>query len=86
MKFSKYMILEHRCRNCGGCLEKCPEKAIRRTDRDVCQIDEELCSHCGLCVEICQLQAIKKSFSISTFLKSLGDTLEERGKGYAGNN
>ena len=71
MRFKKYVILEDRCKNCGACLEICPDDAIMRTDRDVCKIDESLCSYCGMCIEACQVQALKKTFSISTFFRSL---------------
>jgi NADH-quinone oxidoreductase subunit F len=71
LRFTKYVILEDRCKFCGACLEGCPEKAIVRTDRDVCTIDEDACSFCGLCLEVCQAQAVKKVFSVSVFLKSL---------------
>ena len=71
MRFTKYVILEDRCKFCGACLEACPENAIMRTDRDVCRIDEELCTFCGACMDVCQVQAVKKVFSVSVFLKSL---------------
>ena len=71
MRFTKYEILEDRCKDCGTCLEECPEDAIRRTEGDVCTIDQERCSYCGICVEVCQLKAVKTTFSFSTFLRSL---------------
>lgn len=80
MRFRKYKILADRCKDCGGCLEECSEKAIHRTERDVCEIDEALCTYCGVCVEVCQLKAVKMTFSISTFLKSLRDFKRKGGK------
>ncbi|UCF58026.1 MAG: 4Fe-4S binding protein [Deltaproteobacteria bacterium] len=71
MRFSKYVVLKDRCKNCGACLEVCPDDAIMRTERDVCEIDEDLCSFCGMCMEVCQVQAVKKALSASVFLKSL---------------
>ena len=71
LRFSKYVILEDRCKNCGACLEVCPDNAITRTEGDVCEIDEDLCSFCGMGMEVCQVQAVKKALSVSVFLKSL---------------
>jgi len=45
LRFRKYEVLEDRCKNCGGCLEECPDSAMRRTEKDICEIDEELCSY-----------------------------------------
>ena len=82
MRFRKYEILADRCKFCGGCLENCPEGAIERTERDVCEINEDLCSYCGICKEVCQLKAVKLTFSVSTFLKSLRFSLSARAKRY----
>lgn len=40
------------CRNCGKCLEVCPENAIRDTN-DGHRIDYTKCTSCGICVKNC---------------------------------
>ena len=83
MKFSKYEILEERCKNCGACLEICPDKAIMHTEKDVCRIDQALCSYCGMCIEACQVNAVKKTFSISVLFGNWGGSKERSIKIYA---
>ncbi len=83
MRFSKYVILEDRCKNCGACLEICPDDAIMRTEKDACEIDQTHCSYCGMCIEVCQVQAIKKTFSISVFFGNLRASKERSDKIYA---
>ena len=83
LRFTKYEILEDRCKDCGTCLEECPEGAIKRTEKDICEIDEERCSYCGICMDVCELKAVKKTFNISTFLKSLKKSKENGGRSHA---
>lgn len=71
LKVKKFRILAERCKNCGVCLEKCPEGAIARNHADICEILEDSCSFCGICKEVCQVQAVKETFSAWLFWKHL---------------
>lgn len=74
MEYSKYVILEDRCRCCGACIEKCPDAAIVRTEKGFFEIEEGLCICCGKCLEACQVNAIKKKFSLSVLFRNFGDS------------
>jgi len=71
LRVKKFRILAERCKNCGVCLEKCPELAIVRNHAGVCEILEDSCSFCGICKEVCQVQAVKETFSARLFWKHL---------------
>jgi len=44
------------CVSCGGCIDLCPETAIRMMD-DKVFIDPEKCIECKICVKVCPLNA-----------------------------
>ncbi len=83
LKYSKYVIIEDRCKNCGACLDVCFDNAIMRTEKEVCKINEMECTHCGNCLEACQVSAIKKKFSFSVLVGNLGCTKERSENKYA---
>jgi len=82
VRFRKYVILADRCKNCGACMERCPESAIERTSRDVCEIHEAKCSCCGVCMKVCKAQAIKDRFSLATLFRRLIDPNERKRIGH----
>lgn len=86
MKCKKYVILGDRCKNCGACMEQCPENAIERTSRGVCEIHEAKCSCCGVCIKVCKVQAIKARFSLATLFRNLTDSNERKRIGHDKNN
>lgn len=54
------------CKSCGLCLEKCPFKAIKFSEKDLgvystptIEIDLEKCTACGICEITCPDSAIK---------------------------
>ena len=51
-------IKAKQCRNCGLCLDYCPEKAILPSDGHV-RIDDAACIGCGECLVVCKHGAIK---------------------------
>jgi ferredoxin len=49
------------CNQCGDCVKKCPEKAIKAVKKDgkiIHEIDPALCNQCGICIDKCKLEAI----------------------------
>ena len=54
-------VLSHNqnlCRQCGRCVDVCPQKAIR-LETDGIHIDRSLCSLCGKCVPVCRMDCYK---------------------------
>jgi len=45
-----------KCTGCGGCIDLCPEIAIRMIN-DVVTINEELCTECDICIKVCPMRA-----------------------------
>ncbi|NPA25473.1 MAG: 4Fe-4S dicluster domain-containing protein [Deltaproteobacteria bacterium] len=55
-----FQVVEFLCKNCGDCIEACPNQAIRRpTTGEKPVIDPELCLRCGYCVGHCPQFAIR---------------------------
>lgn len=46
------------CEGCGSCLERCPNKAIRRNADGLAEIDYDKCLTCGYCAPVCPVRAI----------------------------
>ena len=44
------------CVVCGGCIDLCPEIALRMID-DLVSVDEEKCITCKICVKVCPVGA-----------------------------
>lgn len=44
---------EHKCTNCQGCVESCPQKAHYTDEKGVHRFNRELCVSCGACVDAC---------------------------------
>lgn len=51
---------EERCKGCGLCVEACPKKVIRLSDRFNASgfnpaecVDQEACIACGFCARMC---------------------------------
>lgn len=53
------------CRNCGLCLDFCPENAIIQAERHVV-IDGDKCIGCGECLVVCKYGAIKMKWDEDT--------------------
>ena len=50
-------FIERLCRNCGKCLETCPNNSIQPGE-NVYRIDQERCDSCGACVDSCPYNAL----------------------------
>jgi uncharacterized protein (DUF362 family)/Pyruvate/2-oxoacid:ferredoxin oxidoreductase delta subunit len=58
------------CRQCGGCVEACPSRAMKIVDRRV-KIDDTRCIRCFCCQELCPHGAIEARGSLfSRFLST----------------
>ena len=53
------------CKQCGACINACPEKAITSKDGDLC-IDRGACTRCGKCVDACIPEALSISGKFMT--------------------
>ncbi len=51
-----------KCTSCGTCVDKCPEGAIERVEKNRAYIQANLCIGCGECVAFCPVQAIPISW------------------------
>ncbi len=47
-------FLAHKCTECGLCMEKCPEKALRPGKEN--RLDRSRCTFCGICVRYCPVE------------------------------
>ncbi len=47
-----------KCTACGTCIDRCPEGAIERVEKNKAYIHSDLCIGCGECVAFCPVQAI----------------------------
>lgn len=54
------------CKGCGMCLEKCPQKAIKYSEKDLgvystasIEIDMGKCNACGICEIVCPDSALR---------------------------
>ncbi len=47
-----------KCTACGTCLDRCPEGAIEKVEKNKAFIHDDLCIGCGECVAFCPVQAI----------------------------
>ena len=48
------------CKQCGTCVDTCPEKAVSLTDGEI-RIDRMVCNRCGKCVDTCVPEALGMS-------------------------
>ena len=46
------------CKNCGICINKCPENAIEVKNNKLV-INQDKCTKCGKCLSLCPVQAIR---------------------------
>ncbi len=62
MKTSRYQVrvFKERCKECGFCIEFCPQKALRKSTEInahgyhvACQEDSDKCTGCDICAMIC---------------------------------
>ena len=65
-KNKKVIVFHGLCKGCGLCLEKCPFKAIKFSQKDLgylstpkVEIDMEKCTACGICEITCPDSALK---------------------------
>ena len=56
---TQIMYYPEACRECGKCIEKCPQHCIKTHDVYGLVIDEEKCDACGICVDACYYGARK---------------------------
>lgn len=62
----KVLVLEERCKECGICIEFCPEDALVVAERTnakgyhpVQQTPDDRCNGCGICGRICPDAALE---------------------------
>ncbi len=60
MKFSRFVIDQRICRQCGSCARACPQAAVKETSDKRFVIDQDHCDGCGACRDACKLRAIVK--------------------------
>jgi len=53
------LYIQSNCKLCLCCVDECPIKAIKLSDKEKIEIDRNVCNTCGQCVEVCQNQALK---------------------------
>ena len=53
------LYIESNCKNSLCCVDICPEKAIRFSDKQKIEINRKLCNSCGQCVDSCPNQALR---------------------------
>lgn len=51
-------VIDDTCKNCGICLQFCPEATIK-LDNKKPKIDYRYCKGCGICSNECPIKAIK---------------------------
>ena len=55
-----FQIVEFLCKDCGSCIETCPNHAISKTSEEIKpKINPDLCLRCGYCVGFCPQFAIR---------------------------
>ena len=54
----KFRIDQGDCEGCGTCIERCPNRAIKRNKAGICEIDHAICLTCGYCSPVCPVRAI----------------------------
>lgn len=62
----KIIVFHGLCKGCGLCIEKCPQKAIKFSEKDLgvystpsVEIDMVKCNACGICVITCPDSALR---------------------------
>lgn len=65
-KKKKVVVFNGLCKGCGLCIEKCPQKAITFSEKNLgilststVEIDLKKCNLCGICETICPESALK---------------------------
>ena len=53
------LYIESKCEKCLRCVDECPIKAIKFSDKEKIEIDRKLCNTCGQCVDVCPNQALR---------------------------
>ncbi len=56
--FPQLMFIAIRCKECGKCLEVCPEGALSLSKET--KIDRQRCTGCLRCVEVCKYDALQR--------------------------
>ncbi|MCD6534854.1 MAG: 4Fe-4S binding protein, partial [Deltaproteobacteria bacterium] len=55
-----FQIVEFLCKDCGSCIEICPNQAIAKESEEIKpKINPDLCLRCGYCVGFCPQFAIR---------------------------
>jgi len=53
------LYIQSNCKLCLCCVDECPIKAIKLSDKGKIEINRNVCNTCGQCVEVCKNQALK---------------------------
>ncbi len=53
------LYIESNCKKCLHCVDECPKKAIKFSDKEKIKIDRKICNTCSQCVDTCPNQALK---------------------------
>ena len=69
---------EHKCTNCQGCVEACPQKAHYTDENGVHRFNRELCIACGKCVDACFNSCLTLYGSEKTSDELLQELLEDK--------
>lgn len=49
----------NKCTGCGMCLDVCPHRVFRRSDKRIVIADRDSCMECGACSRNCPVNAIQ---------------------------
>jgi aryl-alcohol dehydrogenase-like predicted oxidoreductase len=55
----KHLIIYDKCKQCGNCVERCPQDALTPRRKKKPKVDECRCVLCGYCAEVCPEFAIR---------------------------
>jgi pyruvate formate lyase activating enzyme len=73
---TKILYLAQKCVGCGQCLDRCPEKALHRTNEGV-QRSEDTCTSCADCVEVCPALAHEATGRVMSIAEIVAEIKKE---------
>jgi 2-oxoglutarate ferredoxin oxidoreductase subunit delta len=72
-KEKSLIVFRGLCKGCGLCIEKCPMKAIKFSEKDLgvystssIEVDISKCNTCGICETVCPDSAVRVSKAETT--------------------